>query len=69
MQVHRPRRSAQLATTCRECGAAEAIQIDLTLPDGTEVRFSSCHRCEHRWWSSDGEVIDLTTVLDKSRKR
>ena len=69
MQVHRSRRSAQSAVECRDCGAADAIQIDLTLPDGTEVHFSSCHRCEHRWWSADGEVIDLTTVLDKSRKR
>ncbi len=53
---------------CASCGAADAIQIKLTLPDGTAVDFSSCHRCEHRWWHADGEVIDLTTVLEKSRK-
>jgi hypothetical protein len=53
---------------CSECGAADAIQIALTLPDGTEVDFNSCHRCEHRWWDADGEVIDLTTVLEKARR-
>ena len=53
---------------CADCGARDAIQIKLTLPDGTNVDFNSCHRCEYRWWNSDGEVIDLTTVLEKSRK-
>lgn len=53
---------------CADCGARDAIQIDLTLPDGTHVEFNSCHRCEYRWWNSDGKTIDLTTVLEKSRK-
>jgi hypothetical protein len=53
---------------CADCGARDAIQIGLTLPDGTSVDFNSCHRCEFRWWKADGEVIDLTTVLEKSRK-
>ena len=53
---------------CANCGARDAIQINLTLPDDTVVDFNSCHRCEHRWWNSDGKVIDLTTVLERSRK-
>jgi len=53
---------------CADCGARDAIQINLTLPDGTNVDFNSCHRCEYRWWNSDGQVIDLTSVLEKSRK-
>jgi DNA-directed RNA polymerase subunit M/transcription elongation factor TFIIS len=69
MQERRTRRGPQEPAVCTQCGGRDAIQIELTLPDGSEVRFSSCHRCEHRWWSSDGEVIDLTTVLDKARKR
>jgi len=67
MTVRRQVRSTA-QVECASCGAADAIQIQLTLPDGTAVDFSSCHRCEHRWWNADGEIIDLTTVLEKSRK-
>lgn len=64
----RRRVDATAQVVCPDCGARDAIQIKLTLPDGTGVDFNSCHRCEHRWWNSDGRVIDLTTVLEKSRK-
>jgi hypothetical protein len=48
---------------------SDAIQIEITLPDQTDVTFNSCHRCEHRWWKSGSEVLDLTTVLEKARRR
>ena len=64
----RRRVGATRQVECADCGAKDAIQIELTLPDDTSVEFNSCHRCEHRWWKSEGEVIDLTTVLEKSRK-
>ena len=54
---------------CTECGQRDVIQIGLTLPDGTEVTFNSCHQCEHRWWQADGGIIDLSTVLEKARKQ
>ena len=54
---------------CSSCGAADAIQIEITLPDESDVTFNSCHRCEHRWWESDSDVLDLTTVLEKARRR
>jgi DNA-directed RNA polymerase subunit M/transcription elongation factor TFIIS len=53
---------------CAACGATDAIQIELRLPDETGVEFSSCHRCEHRWWTCDGAVIDLRTVLELVRQ-
>ena len=53
---------------CASCGAQDAIQIEITLPDDSDVTFNSCHRCEYRWWNSDGKTIDLTAVLEKSRK-
>lgn len=68
MTTRRKRGRSTTQVECAACGAADAIQIQLTLPDGTRVDFNSCHRCEHRWWHSDGEVIDLTTVLERSRK-
>lgn len=69
MQVRRTRRGPQEPVDCRKCGGRDAIQIELSLPDDAEVYFASCHRCEHRWWSSEGRVIDLTTVLEKVRRR
>lgn len=54
---------------CPSCSSEDAIQIELTLPDASEVLFNSCHRCEHRWWVSESEVLDLDTVLDKARQK
>ena len=58
-----------LKVECSNCGAAEAIRIEITLPDETDVAFNSCHRCENRWWESGADVIDITTVLAKARRR
>ncbi len=56
------------AVRCTECGARDAIQIEMTLPDGSEVHFCSCHRCENRWWDREGESLGLDAVLDLARK-
>jgi len=53
---------------CKSCGSTDVIEIDLTLPDGTEVTFNSCHRCEARWWNQDGKKLELEVVLDLARK-
>lgn len=53
---------------CERCGASDAIQIELSLPDGTEVHFSSCNRCENRWWNRGGELLDLNSVLKLARR-
>lgn len=52
---------------CTECGAADAIQIELKLPDGTEVEFCSCHRCENRWWNQGGKNVDVARILQMAR--
>jgi DNA-directed RNA polymerase subunit M/transcription elongation factor TFIIS len=54
--------------SCGACGAQTVIQIELTLPDGTEVEFYSCHECDTRWWNRDGEPLALDAVLDLARK-
>ena len=53
---------------CKSCGSSDVIEIDLTLPDGTEVTFNSCHQCEARWWNQDGKKLELEVVLDLARK-
>lgn len=58
------RESTSGSLVCGVCGADSVIQIELTLADGTEVEFYSCHRCETRWWNRDGKELELDTVLD-----
>ncbi len=63
------RRREAMTVACSECGAADAIQIEITLPDQSDVTFNTCHRCEHRWWKSGSTFLDITTVLEKARRR
>jgi transposase-like protein len=53
---------------CPQCGVTDVIEIKHKLPDGIEVQFFSCHRCEEKWWDRDGKQIDLRQVLDIVRK-
>jgi DNA-directed RNA polymerase subunit M/transcription elongation factor TFIIS len=50
-------------TTCAQCGGSDVITIEMTLPEGTQVIFCSCHTCENRWWDRDGEALELDAVL------
>lgn len=56
------------ALACDSCGSDTVIQIELTLPDGTEVEFYSCHACETRWWNRSGEPLGIEAVLELARK-
>jgi len=53
---------------CPQCGVNDVIEIKHLLPDGTEVHFFSCHRCEEKWWDRGGQPIDLRQVLELVRK-
>lgn len=53
---------------CPQCSQADVLEIQHVLPDGTEVRFFSCHNCEEKWWNLEGEDIDITTVLEIVRQ-
>lgn len=57
-------KSTSSGLRCRECGEESVIQIELTLPDGSEVHFCSCHRCESKWWDRDGEYLPLDSVVE-----
>ncbi len=67
MRPSRTRMRTESTVACGECGAGDAIQIEMTLPDGTEVHFCSCHRCENRWWDNGGRPVELNAVLDMAR--
>lgn len=54
---------------CAACGTARVTRISLRLADGSPAELTSCHTCEHRTWTSFGEPLSVTSVLDKARKR
>jgi transcription elongation factor Elf1 len=62
------RETGQKELSCVTCGSESVIEIALTLPDGTEVAFYTCHQCEARWWNRGDESLDLEVVLDLARK-
>jgi hypothetical protein len=53
---------------CPECGSDRVTALAMTLTDGTPVRFSSCHRCEHRHWSHEGRALSFTDVIERATK-
>ncbi len=53
---------------CSRCHVEDVIEIHQKLPDGTEVDFFSCHKCEEKWWDRDGREIALSEVLELARK-
>lgn len=55
---------------CPACGSARVTKIAMSLTDGSPVEFTSCHACEHRvWQAAGGDVLPVSHVLDKTRKR
>lgn len=49
---------------CTSCGERSVIQIEMKLPNGTEVVFCSCHVCETKWWDREGETIAVDGIID-----
>ncbi len=63
---------ARSGRLCEACGNERLTEIAMTLTDGTGALFSSCHRCERKFWRArgGGALLDLTfdAVLDRTRK-
>jgi DNA polymerase III alpha subunit (gram-positive type) len=50
------------ARTCPVCSTGELITISMTV-NGAELRFTTCHACEAKWWTREGEEIPLRSVI------
>jgi hypothetical protein len=59
---------ARTGETCDLCGTTRVTTLALMLTDGTPVRFTSCHACEHRSWVGPDGPLDRATVLERTRK-
>lgn len=53
---------------CVECGSTRVTRLGMTLTDGTPVRFTSCHQCDHRTWEADGAELTREHVLARTQK-
>lgn len=53
---------------CRECASTRVTHISMTLTDGSEVDFASCHACEHKSWTQAGTGLAVADVLRKAQK-
>jgi hypothetical protein len=43
--------------------------LAMTLTDGTPVQFASCHECEHREWSHQGNALEFADVIARATKQ
>lgn len=48
--------------TCPTC-RNQLVRVPVTIGEH-ELAMDSCSTCDTRWWERDGEVVDLTEVLD-----
>jgi DNA-directed RNA polymerase subunit M/transcription elongation factor TFIIS len=60
---------ARSSGTCPSCASSRLTVLAMTLTDGTPVRFASCHDCEHRSWSHDGEELQFADVIARATKQ
>jgi formate dehydrogenase maturation protein FdhE len=49
--------------TCPTCRQGDLIAISMTVGD-RDLRFTTCHLCEAKWWFQEGELVPLTSVID-----
>lgn len=54
---------------CPACGGRKTTEIEIRLKDDDAIRFTSCRRCEHRWWLHEEESITLHDVLNLTAKK
>ena len=61
-------RQAQYLPSCSSCGSTRITALSMNLTDGTPVDFTSCHVCANRTWSHGGAELNVTDVLERTRK-
>jgi hypothetical protein len=56
--------------SCARCSSDDLVQIELA-PAGRALRFATCRRCEHRWWTDlhDEQPLPLSDVLATVSRR
>jgi hypothetical protein len=47
---------------CPQCKTGDLVTITMAVADD-ELSFTTCHFCEAKWWSRNGEPMQLSSVL------
>ena len=63
------RPGARSGATCPSCGSQRLTSLSMTLTDGSDVCFLSCHNCEHRVWADEAGRLDISDVLSRAMKK
>jgi formate dehydrogenase maturation protein FdhE len=53
---------SEQAGNCPECKTGDLVRITMTVAE-KELSFTTCHFCEAKWWSREGEPMQLSSVL------
>ena len=61
-------RPVSKSAACPACGSVRVTSLEMTLTDGTPVDFASCHDCEHRAWTHEGEALTFRDVITRATK-
>lgn len=58
-----------MSARCESCASPSVTRISITMAEGAVVDFTSCHRCEHKSYASDGEPVPLDRVLTLAARK
>lgn len=58
-----------MAARCESCASPSVTRISITMAEGAVVDFTSCHRCEHKSYMSEGELLGLDRVKQLAARK
>lgn len=58
-----------MSARCDSCTSTAVTRISITMAEGNVVDFTSCHRCEHKSYASDGTPVELSRVLSMAGRK
>ena len=56
------RRTSATNARCPTCGSNEVLTLSMLVGE-SDLQFTCCTTCEHRWWEREGSSIPLHSVL------
>jgi DNA polymerase III alpha subunit (gram-positive type) len=53
----------EMTGLCPNCRDGDLITISMSVGE-RDLTFTTCHKCEAKWWQRDGEQVPLASVID-----
>jgi hypothetical protein len=48
---------------CPSCRQGDLITISMSVSE-RDLKFTTCHMCEAKWWYQHGQLVPLSSVID-----